>query len=747
MPLEIGQSIHHDRYRIDALLGQGGMGAVYKAYDFSLEMDVAIKENLETSPQAQKQFGREANILAHLSHPNLPRVTDYFFVPNQGQYLVMDYVSGEDLHSMTQRLGRLPEPQVLIWIGQITDALAYLHGQNPPIIHRDIKPSNIRIRSDGRAMLVDFGLAKIYDVKLATTIGAQAVTPGFSPPEQYGGGNTDTRSDIYALGATLFHLLTGQSPPESVLRAINAALMPSPHQVNPEISPQVDQIIMKAVELPTERRYQNINQLSTALQRSKPVPRTPVGAEGIESTVDELATHDLNQAAAPSSLAAALAAASVASSSQPNIAPAGTAQSQARVDAAALTADKSPSARKLPAWFLIAGGVLLCLVLLVAGMGIFLQVAGRSEQAAASSQTALAALETAATVEQVAVLPTSTPQATATQPQPSPTVPAATETVSGPPTAYSMVAALIPPDGQVLRAVEVKDDFAYALSKSGRLYVYDLSTLAPDQEFTQLEAPASDLSLQNGNGLLRSGETLYAFGNAGIQVLDISDPSQPTVITQQKDLMVYNLTLNEDYLVAVGEGLIIVYDISTPNSPRVLGKLGTGQAKNFAAVVFENYLYVSEYSIQGNKVRSVLEVYDFSDPARLKEVQRIDAGELAFHLKIVDGFLLRCNTNDVEAWELSVKDNPRFESAENAEARALRNRPRQHSHKWKCADTIERQTAAAEFLRCPGGSRQPASQCIGADREFPLRQCRQPGLRLPDPVGQGDCAGWRITRR
>ncbi len=667
MPLEIGQSIHHDRYRIDTLLGQGGMGAVYKAYDSSLEMDVAIKENLETSPQAQKQFGREANILAHLSHPNLPRVTDYFFVPNQGQYLVMDYVSGEDLHSMTQRLGRLPEPQVLSWIGQITDALAYLHGQNPPIIHRDIKPSNIRIRSDGRAMLVDFGLAKIYDVKLATTIGAQAVTPGFSPPEQYGGGNTDTRSDIYALGATLFHLLTGQSPPESVLRAINAALMPSPHQVNPEISPQVDQIIMKAVELPTERRYQNINELSTALQRSKPVPRTPAGAEGIESTVDELATHDLNQAAAPSSLAAALAAASVASSSQPNIAPAGTAQSQARVDAAALTADKSPSARKLPAWFLIAGGVLLCLVLLVAGMGIFLQVAGKSEQAAASSQTTLAAL---ATAEQVAVLPTSTPQATATQPPPSPTVPAATETVSGPPTAYNMVAALIPPDGQVLRAVEVKDDFAYALSKSGRLYVYDLSTLAPDQEFTQLEAPASDLSLQNGNGLLRSGETLYAFGNAGIQVLDISDPSQPTVITQQKDLMVYNLTLNEDYLVAVGEGLIIVYDISTPNSPRVLGKLGTGQAKNFAAVVFENYLYVSEYSIQGNKVRSVLEVYDFSDPARLKEVQRIDAGELAFHLKIVDGLLLRCNTNDVEAWELSEKDNPRFESAENAEARA-----------------------------------------------------------------------------
>jgi len=291
--IQIGQMIHHDRYRIEALLGQGGMGAVYKAYDSSLHMDVAIKENFETTFEAQRQFEREANILAHLSHPNLPRVTDYFFIPNQGQYLVMDYVAGEDLQSMTHRLVRLPEPEVLTWIGQIAEALAYLHSQNPPIIHRDIKPSNIRIRPDGRAMLVDFGIAKIYDAHLATTIGAKAVTPGYSPPEQYGGGSTDTRSDIYALGATIFHLLTGQTPPDSLSRAVNSAVLPPPRQVNPQISPQMEQIVLKAVEITTERRFQNVSELSRALQNSKPAANATDGMTGKERPAEDFGTKVL----------------------------------------------------------------------------------------------------------------------------------------------------------------------------------------------------------------------------------------------------------------------------------------------------------------------------------------------------------------------------------------------------------------------------------------------------------------------
>lgn len=658
MPLEVNQLIHHERYRIESLLGQGGMGAVYKAYDSSLEIDVAIKENLETSLQAQKQFGREANILAHLSHPSLPRVTDYFFISNQGQYLVMDYVAGEDLQSMTQRLGRLPEPQVLYWIGQITDALAYLHGQNPPIIHRDIKPSNIRIRSDGRAMLVDFGLAKIYDVKLATTIGAQAVTPGFSPPEQYGGGNTDTRSDIYSLGATLFHLLTGQMPPESVLRAINSALMPDPHEVNPEISPQVEQIILKAVELPTERRFQNIDELNTALQHSRPVVRAAAAAGAVAG----------EPAAAVTTSEASLAPAAATGSAQ--------AVAAIPVAPSAVTpAAPEPAARKNPPWLLVAGiAVVACLVLSIAGFGLYSMLGNRAGSQAASSQTALAVLATQATPLPVVLQQTDTPaRPTATAASASPTAPLLTPSlaaVSGPPGAYRMVAALQPPEGQALRSVATKDEFAYVLAKSGKLYIYDLREFTPGDEFAQIDAPVANISLQNGNGLLRNGDHLYAFGNAGIQVLDISDASQPQVGTLQKDLMVYNLALHEDLLVAVGEGLIIIYDVSVPGSPSVLGKLGTGAAKNFAAAVFEDYLYVSEYTIQSNKARSVIMVYDFSDPARLKELQRIDAGELAYQLIIADGMLLRCNTNDVEAWELSVRDNPRFQSAEEGQARA-----------------------------------------------------------------------------
>jgi serine/threonine protein kinase len=241
------------------------MGAVYRAWDMSLNIPVAIKENLDASSEAQKQFGREAHILARLSHPNLPRVTDYFFVPGQGQYLVMDFVEGEDLQSMLNRLHVLPEPQVLNWTSQVCDALAYLHSQSSPIIHRDIKPANIKIRPDGRAMLVDFGIAKVYDPYMATTIGAKAVTPGYSPPEQYGGGTTDARSDIYALGATVYHLLTGHHPPESVHRMVGSATLPLPRQLNHQISPKAEQAILKAVEVPTDRRFQNVNELKASL--------------------------------------------------------------------------------------------------------------------------------------------------------------------------------------------------------------------------------------------------------------------------------------------------------------------------------------------------------------------------------------------------------------------------------------------------------------------------------------------------
>jgi len=231
--LEVG-SLLQGRYRIEKELGRGGFGAVYRAWDNNLNRPCAVKENLEISPEAQRQFMREATVLANLSHPNLPRVTDYFLVQDQGQYLVMDFVEGEDLASRIDRQGALPVSQAVDWVRDILDALIYLHSRQPPVVHRDIKPANIRVTPDGRVMLVDFGLVKMYDPGVKTTMGARAITPGYAPPEQYGRGLTDPRSDVYALGATLYFILTGTDPVESVQRMAGEK-MPSALSINPKI--------------------------------------------------------------------------------------------------------------------------------------------------------------------------------------------------------------------------------------------------------------------------------------------------------------------------------------------------------------------------------------------------------------------------------------------------------------------------------------------------------------------------------
>jgi serine/threonine protein kinase len=281
MTLERGAMLNN-RYRIDGLLGQGGRGAVYLAWDANLRIAVAIKENLDASREAQEQFFYEANVLARLSHPNLTRVTDYFFIPGQGQYLVMDYVQGEDLEKMVEQHGPMSEADALKWTTQVCRALSYLHGQNPPIIHRDIKPANIKIRPDGQAMLVDFGIAKSYDPRSGTLLGAKAITPGYSPPEQYGFGTTDPRSDIYALGATLYHLLTGRALPESVQRAAGATTTPLPRQLNPQISPGTEKAIIKAVEVLSDRRFQNIGEFQSAIQ-AQTIKLTDRYSDGFQS--------------------------------------------------------------------------------------------------------------------------------------------------------------------------------------------------------------------------------------------------------------------------------------------------------------------------------------------------------------------------------------------------------------------------------------------------------------------------------
>ena len=269
--------IINNRYRIVKLLGQGGFGAVYRAWDINLNRPCALKMNLDTSQEAQRQFQREASTLSGLSHPNLPRVTDHFHVAGQGQFLVMDFAEGEDLEAILARDGQFAPEQALLIITQVADALAYLHQQEPPIIHRDIKPANIRINAEGHVFLVDFGLAKVFDQHLRTTIGARAVTTGFSPPEQYGQGNTDARTDVYALAATLYMLLTGAEPQESVQRIVEDKLQPL-EQINTAVSEPMSTALVRAMSLNPSQRYQTIDEFVQSLTQSTSAPTISVAA-------------------------------------------------------------------------------------------------------------------------------------------------------------------------------------------------------------------------------------------------------------------------------------------------------------------------------------------------------------------------------------------------------------------------------------------------------------------------------------
>ncbi|HFD39008.1 MAG TPA: serine/threonine protein kinase [Anaerolineae bacterium] len=280
----LSDTILQNRYRVLRRLGQGGMGAVYLAYDLRLDKQVAIKETLDVSPQAQQQFGREARFLARLQHPHLPRVTDSFAQTGR-YYLVMDYVPGHDLEAWVQQHGPASPAQALTWADQVLDALDYLHRQSPPIIHRDVKPANVKITPDGQALLVDFGIAKEFRPGQYTLTGARAYSPGYAPLEQYAArGQTDARTDVYGLGATLYFLLTGVTPVDALERAAGEDL-PPPRRANPrsQISPAVEAVVLKALALQKQDRWQSAAEMRRALRqaaaapapRPAPSPRTP----------------------------------------------------------------------------------------------------------------------------------------------------------------------------------------------------------------------------------------------------------------------------------------------------------------------------------------------------------------------------------------------------------------------------------------------------------------------------------------
>ncbi|MBN1995114.1 MAG: protein kinase [Anaerolineae bacterium] len=257
MPLP-EDTILENRYRIDGLLAHGGMGAIYRAFDTNLSTPVAIKENFFQTPQAINQFKREALILARLRHPALPRVTHHFSFEGQ-QYLVMDFIEGENLWQIVKKQGHpLEEAQAINYIQQVGEAVNYLHRQTPPIIHRDIKPQNIKITPDGRAVLVDFGIAKEGAAGSRTQTGAQGVTPGFSPPEQYSGLGTTPASDIYSLGATLYAVLTGKKPPDSVSLMVGGSKFQPPDEVNARLSHHVSEAIVHAMQVKPADRPESV---------------------------------------------------------------------------------------------------------------------------------------------------------------------------------------------------------------------------------------------------------------------------------------------------------------------------------------------------------------------------------------------------------------------------------------------------------------------------------------------------------
>lgn len=281
MPLQIGQSINN-RYLIQTLLGQGGMGAVYGAYDRQLQRVVAIKESIpdaNASPQgllqARQQFEREAQVLAGLTHPHLPRTYDVFsFLGNE--YIVMELIQGQTLEQVVEQVGALAENTVLGWADQILDALEYIHGHG--MIHRDIKPSNIVLKPDRQVVLVDFGLVKLIDRQNQTTLSVlQGMgTAEYAPIEQFSKGmRTDARSDVYSLGATLYHLLSGRAPVEVPKRLVDPAAQPPLRSLAPGISVRTESVVNKALEIQPQNRFQSATEMRQAL-KSQNVPLKPI---------------------------------------------------------------------------------------------------------------------------------------------------------------------------------------------------------------------------------------------------------------------------------------------------------------------------------------------------------------------------------------------------------------------------------------------------------------------------------------
>jgi serine/threonine protein kinase len=284
------------RYLVMRLLGQGGMGAVYQATDRKFGNAVALKETFYNDLQLRKAFSHEARLLNRLRHAALPVVTDYFAI-GERQFLVMQYIPGKDLEQLladrkAQAQGVFMTSQVIRWADQLLDALEYLHSQKPPIIHRDIKPQNLKLTPRGEVILLDFGLAKgIVTHQSQVSQSIRGYTPNYASLEQIRGTGTDARSDIYSIGATMYHLLTGEMPQDALTR-IAAILMSQPDPLksisamNPEVPAPVAQVIEKAMAAHPDQRYGSAAAMRQAL-RSVALSAPPASLHRAQTLTDE----------------------------------------------------------------------------------------------------------------------------------------------------------------------------------------------------------------------------------------------------------------------------------------------------------------------------------------------------------------------------------------------------------------------------------------------------------------------------
>ncbi len=301
-------TVFQNRYTVISQLGKGGYGAVYKAWDSKFGRHVALKANELQDRATVAQFFFEAQVLAKISHTNIVRVSDHFATPAGQQCLVMSFIEGETLEERVQKLGNdvrnIDVAGAVEIATKICSALTHIHTAVAPITHRDIKPSNICIEAHTQEpILVDFGLAKPLVLGGISVTGAQGITVGYSPPEQYysGLGKTDQRSDIYALGATLYYALTLQEVPPSIDLLIDKSKVPAPKTINANVPQAISDAVMKAINLESKDRFQSAADFRQALtKRQASVSNTP---QQVASLPPRKSSHSVNQVASSITLA------------------------------------------------------------------------------------------------------------------------------------------------------------------------------------------------------------------------------------------------------------------------------------------------------------------------------------------------------------------------------------------------------------------------------------------------------------